>query len=239
MTSFGVFLCRGGAKTKFLTFQHAIELVMVLPGRLAKETRTGFANIIRRYMAGDASLVGEIQANAQSNAPVAQLARASLEAEDPVSIENKKRELELTDVKIKKMKIENRTHELGNINSFADIMSKINPTWKNDTRLRLKTEDWLKNVAFESSSGGQLAISNGSQLSQKSISFSEVARDMGKGSLSHAQLIMAGGKMAKSYFSTHGCTPPKHSQWVDGCERMVNSYTEEDRDLMVAAIDSV
>jgi hypothetical protein len=36
-------------RRKLVTFQHAIELVMVLPGRVAKETRTHFANIIRRY----------------------------------------------------------------------------------------------------------------------------------------------------------------------------------------------
>ncbi len=37
-------------KRKLLSFQHAIELVMVLPGRVAKETRTQFSNIIRRYV---------------------------------------------------------------------------------------------------------------------------------------------------------------------------------------------
>ena len=39
-----------------LTFEHAIELVMVLPGKIAKalqETRAQFADIIRPYMAGD------------------------------------------------------------------------------------------------------------------------------------------------------------------------------------------
>jgi len=36
-------------RRKLVSFQHAIELVMVLPGRVAKETRTHFANIIRRY----------------------------------------------------------------------------------------------------------------------------------------------------------------------------------------------
>jgi hypothetical protein len=57
---------RGNANTKLLTFSHAMELVMVLPDKLAQETRTKFANIIARYMVGDESLVGEIEANAQS-----------------------------------------------------------------------------------------------------------------------------------------------------------------------------
>ena len=66
---------RGNTHTKLLTFQNALELVMVLPGRIAKETRTQFANIIRRYLAGDHSLISEIQANAASALPVAQMAR--------------------------------------------------------------------------------------------------------------------------------------------------------------------
>lgn len=49
----------GGHPTKLLTFQNALKLVMVLPGRVAKETRTQFANIIRRYMAGDYSMISE------------------------------------------------------------------------------------------------------------------------------------------------------------------------------------
>ena len=69
---------RGGRPTKYLRFQDAIDLIMVLPGKLAKETRSKFADILRRYMAGDASLMGEIDANAQSSSAAAELARASL-----------------------------------------------------------------------------------------------------------------------------------------------------------------
>ena len=91
---------KGNAHTKLLTLQHAIELVMVLPGKLAREARVQFANVIRRYMAGDGSLVQEIQANAESNSPLAQMARDSLEG-DKVELEyNKKRKRELEDLEI-------------------------------------------------------------------------------------------------------------------------------------------
>lgn len=57
------FSCRqpekGGHPTKLLTFQDALELVMVLPGRVAKQTRTQFANIINRYLAGNHSMISE------------------------------------------------------------------------------------------------------------------------------------------------------------------------------------
>ena len=70
---------RGGRPTKLVTLQDAIELVMVLPGKVARETRQKFAEIIRRYLAGDASLITEIQANAASDAALPKLARSPVD----------------------------------------------------------------------------------------------------------------------------------------------------------------
>ena len=39
-----------GHPNKLLTFQDAIELVMVLPGQIAKAIRAQFANVITQYM---------------------------------------------------------------------------------------------------------------------------------------------------------------------------------------------
>ena len=93
---------KGNANTKLITFQNAIELIMVLPGKIAKETRTKFADIIHRYMAGDGSLAEEIQYNQASEAPICQLARESLSPElDAVSINRKRNREELeTSVKL-------------------------------------------------------------------------------------------------------------------------------------------
>jgi hypothetical protein len=71
---------RGNGRTKLVTFQGAIELGMVLPGKVAKETRAQFAGIIQSHMAGDQSLIAEIQSDAESSAPLAELARGSLDA---------------------------------------------------------------------------------------------------------------------------------------------------------------
>ena len=49
----------GNGRTKLVTFNDALELIMVLPGKMAKEMRVKFADIIKRYLAGDASLVKE------------------------------------------------------------------------------------------------------------------------------------------------------------------------------------
>lgn len=63
-----------------VSFTNAIELIMVLPGKIAKSVRSQFADIIRRYLAGDATLAEEIEANAAADEPIQNAARASLKS---------------------------------------------------------------------------------------------------------------------------------------------------------------
>lgn len=51
---------------------------MVLPGHTATVVRQQFGKIIKRHFGGDQSLHAEIDANATSNSPIAQMARESL-----------------------------------------------------------------------------------------------------------------------------------------------------------------
>jgi hypothetical protein len=67
-----------GLKTKLVTFQDAIEFIMILPGQIAMTVRQQFARIIKEYIAGDRSLIDEINSNAASNSPLAQLARGDM-----------------------------------------------------------------------------------------------------------------------------------------------------------------
>lgn len=235
---------KGNANTKLVSFQDAIELVMVLPGKVAKETRVKFAEIIRRYMAGDQSLIAEIRTNGQSNAPISQLARASLneqaveEREIPTEeeLQERKRRLDREDMEMRSMDADIQHKKLSNVRLFADTMKMLNPYWADDARLRIQTEDWLKNVAFNTP-----LLTNGPQTQgdsapeTRSISVSQVAMEMGK-RLSHGQLIQVGSAVARKYREKYGAEPPKHNQWVDGAERKVNSYTERDRELVVEAL---
>ena len=59
------FFGKGNGRKKLLTLQHAIELVMILPGKTAKSMRREFADIISRYLDGDLSLCIEIDENRQ------------------------------------------------------------------------------------------------------------------------------------------------------------------------------
>jgi hypothetical protein len=54
---------KGNGKTKLLNFHDAIELIMVLPGKISKIYRKQMANIITRYLDGDLNLVTEIATN--------------------------------------------------------------------------------------------------------------------------------------------------------------------------------
>lgn len=69
---------RGQSPQPVITLPGALKLIMWLPGNMAKEFRSKACEILTRYLAGDASLVAEIKSNALSNAPVNEMARASL-----------------------------------------------------------------------------------------------------------------------------------------------------------------
>lgn len=55
---------------------------MVLPGKAATAYRQKFADIVTRYLAGDASMHAEIRANAASSNPICEMAREALEVGD-------------------------------------------------------------------------------------------------------------------------------------------------------------
>ncbi len=54
---------RGGYKTKLLSLNDALDLIMVLPGNRAKQMRKQFKDIILRYLDGDRSMCHEIMEN--------------------------------------------------------------------------------------------------------------------------------------------------------------------------------
>lgn len=216
---------KGNAHTKLVSFQHAIELIMVLPGQVAKEARTQFSNIIKRYMAGDESLKDEIDANAQSGSPLARMARASVQGDGEEERDSKRRRL-MEDAQY-------RSVALGNISTAVDLMGRLNPTWKNDGRLLLQLEDQVKNIVAPPSF--TQAITNGDLAP---ITISDVALELGC-RLNHAQLIQAGKLVAKAYRQRHNADPREELRWVDGTRRLIKSYTEADRDLVEAAISQV
>lgn len=219
----------GGHKTKLVSFENALELIMVLPGKVAKETRKAFASIIHRYLAGDKTLITEIEANAESSSPIAQLARASLP--EPEDQEARRKRIKREELELVKLEREIQEKSIKNMQAFMGLMSTIRPDWmQTDARFRLHTEDLIKNIY-----AAPPAITNGKQ--QASLSISQLAQELGGRALKHADACRAGALAAKRYRALHDdADPPKHRQWVDGAERVVNSYTEDDRELLTAVL---
>jgi len=53
----------GGYQTKLVSFKHAIQLAMVLPGKQAKKFKVAVVDVLVRYLQGDVSLHEEIEEN--------------------------------------------------------------------------------------------------------------------------------------------------------------------------------
>ena len=225
----GQFQFRGNGQQiqTVITFPGALKLIMFLPGDVAAMYRSKMTTILQRYFAGDQSLLAEVEANQVSESPIAQLARASLVSASIEDVQDRKRKREREDYDLLEKKIDV-------INKFAGAMTALNPKWKEDTRFRMQTESWLKNMAFNS---GYASITNGDGAPSvdKSISISQVAQEMGF-RLKQGHLTTVGKSVAAKYREKYHEEPGSHAQWVDGAERMVKSYTERDRDLIVEAL---
>jgi len=132
---------------------------------------------------------------------------------------------------------------------FTDAMSFLDANWRDDRRVVLQTQDCLKNALFGNSAilcakqtpgaaGGAQAVAVAvPPPARVPISISQVATEM-RVRLSPGQAVAIGKLVSKSYQSTYGSVPSKHNQYVDGAVRSVNSYTEEHRGLIMAAIRS-
>lgn len=205
---------------------------MVLPGKLAQETRAQFANIIQRYLAGDASLVSEIAMNGQSNAPLPRMARGqhpfTNKEEDE---ESARKRVKRENLKLIEYEEDVRSKRMHNIDSFMNMMTRIKPDWMQaDSRLRLHTEDMIKNVF---SVPALLPAGPGNTSYSATLTISQLASELGCQKLTHGDLCKIGALAAKRWRETHpNMDIPAHPQWVDGAERMVKSYTVEDRNLL-------
>ena len=215
---------RGGPKTKLVSFKHAIELIMVLPGKIAKETRSQFADVIHRYMAGDGSLADEIHANAKSTAPINEFARSTLGIEEDHVRKRKREALEDRKLEAEVLRLEAEAVSLKRANHIGimDKYSAVSTDPAIDERARLLFKDTLLNMVTMD----KLAITNG-----PAISISMVASDMGF-KPSSRELIKVGIEVKNRYVAKYERDPPKHEQLCDGRVTKVNSYTEADRDLI-------
>jgi hypothetical protein len=236
-----------GHETKLVSFENGIDLIMVLPGTTAKKIRGKFAKIIKRYIAGDKTLVSEIESNATSTDPIAQLARASLAADAPVEdtqelVRKRKRDdLELAKLEldvqerteiVKAKSLANRATELANLNAMTTSYGVLCQDTVMDERARMMFKDNYLNISMMKVGLIGCAPTTGGQANTP-ISVSMVAADMGLTKLTRPELISAGAAIASRYKDAHnGDAPSKHAQICAGKSTLVNTYFECDRALL-------
>ncbi len=238
----------GGHPTKLVAFQDAIELIMVLPGKVAREIRVGFADIIRRYLAGDHSLITEVQQNAASDSPIAQLARASMEAPDQEEVISRKRQLEreaiLFDLEVAERKqrlvqitTESLAHAIAVQRTLREEYTALCPGQVMDDRARLMFKDNLLNLALPVGSQPTQLIENGIPVADddnRPMTISSLAAEMGKRYNTKA-LQRIGIIMHNSYKNKYGKDASQHEQYIDGAVRLVRTYTRKDKDMLLEA----
>jgi hypothetical protein len=253
------------------------RLLMILGGKVATEFRKIVEETFRRVMSGDRSLIEVINANAESQAPLQQAYRASL-AQEPASnvlddlclgrkreredrlleLEVSERAMELEERKLAleerraALEARNREGQLAYVSKAMLAINELKDLPNVDERTKLRTEDYIKNVLFNSTPNNNpgpssLAIANGADQPNQAInppnqtdaiSVSIVAREIGV-KLTDAQLIGVGRKMANKYRQTYDKEPTKHKQFVNGQMMLVNSYMERDRAMMEQIIREV
>ena len=112
--------------------------------------------------------------------------------------------------------------KLSHVARFVSTMDSLDPGWKSDATLRVKTQEVLSEAMFPGESSR--------------TSISAIAKEMGV-ALDREQLIKVGAMVARLYREKNHSTPPKKSlQWADGVDRKVNVYTDEDRGLIETAL---
>lgn len=249
---------KGNSRSSTVSFQDAIELIFVLPGKTAKTFRRKAAEIITRYYGGDPSLIDEIEANAASKAPINVMARASLgkrlnsDEEQQLSLErvhrNKRMELENQaleleiETKRKTMELEiqakTRNFEMDFQARSMEIQQQLMERYESlcpdqtmDERMKSRFRDSMANLASQSTSWP--AITNGENTLTTSTastlkSVSELADNIGI-RLKTGDVCTLGKKVKDWYRDTHDRNEPQSVlKNVNGHDTQVAAYQQED-----------
>jgi hypothetical protein len=216
------FVIRNGRR--YASLRDIIALVMVLPGKMATEMRSQFAEIIENY----------IREN---------LCPLETTTGDQVGFKRRREELELLKIEheINTLMVENKIKEQNSIIAASMEIERIrDPARSNlDDRTRLMIQDALQNSILNAtrvvpSGGGKDLLTNGKSPNTP-ISIGSVAAELGyKPTTNDAKRI--GVDIKKRYLRLHNKPPPKHDQLCEGRVTQVNSYTEQDKPLLIEAL---
>lgn len=239
----------------------AIALLHYLPGDKAKSFRRAARKILLRYIAGDETLIHEVNHNAASDHPINQMARESLAAgdkrkrdaeEDPrilaLKLHGLQLDNDLKDQELVRARLQNETlviehdrekTEIKKVNaevvqSLKQQLDQVNADSKLDDRTKLLIKDSVINtLVIGNPNTGPNDVFSGDK---RWLTVSTRVAELGfKGK--DAVWSRAGIYMAQKYRQKYpGQKIGTHDQGVNGAMRPVNSYTYRDVDMMDEAI---
>jgi hypothetical protein len=236
---------KGNFRTQLVSLKDALQLVMVLPGDMAKAVRVQISEVMTDFFKGDESLVDQIRANAASDSPICQLARA--DEPTPEDLEARRKRIKRDELEMMRMQVEieeRRANTMRNLQETQEmrmrgieysmqLLDRLNPTWqKSDARFRMQTEDMVKNILTVPVTTASLLTNGEPSKQQATLSISQLAQELGCKKLLNSQLSSVGSRAARLFRTRYGKEPTKHRQWCDGAERDINTYTEADRPLL-------
>lgn len=118
-------------------------------------------------------------------------------------------------------------------------MAKLFFTLGADDRDRILIKDAMRNHFGECVQASAVPPIQDAQVSRRCFPLTDFLREKGikYNKLSSAEFRVFCCNVAKIYQQVHGKQPPKREQYVDGASRMVNHYTDDDREILEDAFN--
>ena len=217
------------------------KLVLHVGGRFGAKYRELLSDTFRRVMAGDESIIKEVQANAVSNSPMHQLYRESLAEEPAVGLPvggevasiNADHKRKLEELEVKRLQVEIERQEIENHAKMVETHSNLVKEYKilcpNGELDEAARKKFMGNIYTLANKRAILTLTPSERLNVR-ITVDQIASELGI-ALDANQLISAKIWASKAYEAKYGEKPVKHAH--------VCTYTAKDRDLIEKAVKSV
>ena len=221
----------GQKDTPTMTLAGLQRMLLLVGGAFGKKAREILSDTFRRVMAGDLSIVEEVQANAASNSPIQQAYRASLGEEPAVGggeavVINLDHKRKLEELEMKRLEVDIETQEIENHAKLVREYKSLCPNGELDEDARKRFMTGISNLANKQAFR-RLTVAEQQNVR---ITVEQVVSDLGL-LLDPSQLSSAKVWASKAYEAKYGERPKKHAH--------VCTYTTKDRDLLVKAVKSV
>jgi hypothetical protein len=215
---------QGQRPTPVVDARGAVEILLVLPGRVAAHFRRSAADVIVRYLGGDPSLVEEVVANRriQEQLPDAHPSRIFGQTVESEGMKRAREELEVC--RLKRARLEDLSRS---VRLYFDTMAAIGVAA--DDRDRIHAKDQLSTALF-----GQQAVEDGDkEFCIRDVTSAAGFRDSAADS--------AVGELAKQlYLQDHpGFEFPKKTVFVNGQMVSANLWRQSQRSYVDRAVQKL